>query len=150
MENAKTTLQTVWNGDSKGKGSIKTNHLDTNIAIPESLGGNGEGAEPKEILISSATACFTMTLTGVLQGRKLPVDKITIDTESTTTKEDGFQITHYPHLFLPVDATEDQVQTAERAIELADKACKIGNLLRKAGVQIHVEGKVSTSDGAED
>src|SRR5690625_3360770 len=110
MANDTTILKTVWNGDATGKGNIKANFLETDIAIPKPLGGNGEGAEPKEILIASATACFTMTLTGMLQGRKLLVEKITMDTESTKSKEEGFKIIHSPHIILSAGTTDVQIQ----------------------------------------
>ncbi|MDY0406467.1 OsmC family protein [Virgibacillus sp. 179-BFC.A HS] len=149
MADGKTKLKTVWNGGAKGSGNIKANYLETNIAIPESSGGSGKGAEPKELLITSATACFTMTLTGMLEGRKLPVTQMTVDTESTKSKEEGFKITHSPHITLDIDATEAQVQSAHKAIEIADKRCEVGNLLRKAGVQIKAEGKVSIESDVE-
>lgn len=142
MANAKTHLKTVWNGGAKGSGSIKANYLETNIAIPESLGGSGEGSEPKEILITSATACFVMTLTGMLEARKLPVSKVTVDTESTKSKEE-FQILHVTDITLSAEATDDQVEAAHKSIEMADKRCEVGNMLRKADVQIKAEGKVS-------
>ena len=147
MADAKTNLKTVWNGGIKGSGSINANYLETNIAIPESLGGSGEGAEPKEILITSATACFTMTLAGMLEGRKLPVTKMTMNTESTKSKEEGFTIMHSPHITLSADATNDQIQSAHKAIEIADRRCEVGNLLRKADVQIKAEGAVSVKEG---
>src|SRR5690625_2705694 len=147
MADAKTNLKTVWNGGVKGSGSIKANYLETNIAIPESLGGSGEGAEPKEILITSATACFTLTLTAMLEGRKLPVTKINVETESTNTKEEGFTIMHSTYIILSAGATDDHIQSAQKAIEIADKRCEVGNLLRKADVQIKADGKVSTASG---
>lgn len=70
MADLKTNLKTVWDGNTKGNGRIKANFLETNIAIPESLGGSGEGAEPKELLITSAAACYTMTLVTMLETRK--------------------------------------------------------------------------------
>jgi len=144
MSNEKTNLKTVWNGGAKGSGTIKANYLETNIAIPEALGGSGEGAEPKEILVTSATACFIMTLTGMLQGRKLSVAKITMDTESTHSKEEGFKIIHVPHITLSAGSTEDQVESAQKAIEVANRRCEVGNILRKADVDIKADGKVST------
>lgn len=132
MANDATHLKTVWNGDATGKGNIKANFLETDIAIPEASGGNGEGADPKELLISSATACFTMTLIGMLQGRRLPIDKVTVDTESTNSEEVGFKITHSPHITLSSDATDKQLESANKAIEIANERCAVGNMLKKS------------------
>jgi lipoyl-dependent peroxiredoxin len=140
---AKINLKTVWNGNTKGTGIIKANYLETKIAIPELLGGSGEGTEPKELLVTSAVACYTMTLAAMLETRKLPVAGLTMDSEATNSKEEGFKIIHYPHIILSADATEEQIQSANRAIVAADKGCAVGNMLKKADVQIGVEGKVS-------
>ncbi|SDI57211.1 OsmC family protein [Natribacillus halophilus] len=143
MADTKTNLKTVWSGGAKGSGSIKVNDLETNIAIPESLGGSGEGADPKEILLTSATACFIMTLTGMLEGRKIPVSSIDVDTESIKSKEEGFKIIHDTRITVSADATEAQIQSAHKTIEIADNKCEVGNMLRKADVQIKAEGNVS-------
>jgi peroxiredoxin-like protein len=138
----KTNLKTVWYGNTKGNGKIQTNNLETNIAIPEALGGSGEGAEPKGLLVSSAVACYTMTLVAILEARKLPVARLTMDSEASNSKEEGFKIIHYPHIILSANATEDQIQLANRAIMAADKGCAVGNMLKKADVQIEIKGKV--------
>ncbi|WP_338789550.1 OsmC family protein [Metabacillus sp. FJAT-53654] len=121
------------------------------MAIPESSGGTGEGAEPKGLLVSSAAACYSMTLVAMLEARKLNVTGLTMNTEATNSKEEGFKIIiiHYPHIILSADATEDQIQSANRAIVAADKAYAIGNMLKKADVQIDIEGKVSISSKEE-
>ena len=40
-----TKLKTTWNGNMKGNGTIKSDRLDTPIAIPNSLGGTGDGTD---------------------------------------------------------------------------------------------------------
>jgi peroxiredoxin-like protein len=149
MADLKTNLKTVWYGNIKGNGRIQANNLETNIAIPELLGGSGEGTEPKELLVTSAVACYKMTLVAMLETRKLPVAGLTMDSEASNSKEKGFKIIHYPHIILTADATEDQIQSANRAIVAADKGCTVGNMLKKADVQIDVEGKVSIASGEE-
>ncbi|PCD05032.1 osmotically inducible protein OsmC [Peribacillus simplex] len=137
---SKTKLKTVWYGNTKGNGKIQANDLETNIAIPESFGGSGEGAEPKGLLVNSAVACYTMTLVAMLETRNLPVAGFTMDSEASNSKEEGFKIIHYPHINF-VSATEDQIQSANRAILAADKGCSVGNMLKKANVQIDIEVK---------
>ncbi|MEC2074510.1 OsmC family protein [Metabacillus fastidiosus] len=142
MADLKINLKTFWNGNTKGNGGIKANYLETKISIPESLGGSGEGAEPKELLVASAVACYKMNLVAMLETRKLPVARFTMESEATDSKEKGFKIIHYPHIILSADATEEQIQSANRTIMAADKACVIGNMLKKADTQIDVEGKI--------
>ena len=147
MANVKKRLYTVWNGNTKGNGNIKTNNFDTKIAISESSGGSGEGTGPKELLVSSAASCYIMTLVSILETRNLPVVDLTMDSDVTVSKEKGFEIIHYPKITLSTDATEEQIQTANRAFVLADKGCAIGKLLKKADVQIDIDGKVSVQSG---
>lgn len=136
-------LKTIWNGNTKGNGSIQANNLEVNIAIPESSGGSGEGTGPKELLVSAAAACYTTTLAAILESRKLPVVELTMDSDVTVSKEEGFKIIHYPHIRVSAGATEEQIKTANKAFILADKGCSIGNMLKKADAQIDIEGKVS-------
>lgn len=39
----KTNMKAVWNGGIQGKGTLKAEHLETNIAVPESKGAVGTG-----------------------------------------------------------------------------------------------------------
>ena len=142
MAEMKTNLNIVWNGGIVGDGTLKAEYLDTRIAIPKALGGSGNGADPKELLVSSATTCYITTLAYMLESRKLPVVELTISSEGTIS-DSGFNITHAPQIVLSADATENQVQSAERAIGGADKGCEVGNLLKNAGVVIETDGKVS-------
>ncbi|MGE8081580.1 OsmC family protein [Peribacillus loiseleuriae] len=143
MANMNTSANAVWNGGVKGDGVLKTEFLDTKIAIPTVYGGSGNGAFPKEILVSSVTACYTGVLVSMIETRKLPVVELTVDSEAIIS-DDEFKITHHPHIVLSADATEKQIQSAHRATEAADKGCVVGNLLKKADVKIEIQGKVST------
>ncbi|WP_339227419.1 OsmC family protein [Oceanobacillus sp. FSL K6-2867] len=142
MAELKTNVKAVWNGGTAGDGTLKAGNLDTKIAIPKFLNGSGNGAGPKELLVSSATTCYIATLTSILENRKLPVVEHTITSEAIKSDQE-FSITHYPVIVLSADATEADVKSAERAIEGADRACEVGNLLKKAGIVIEAKGKVS-------
>src|SRR5690349_16770146 len=104
MANTKINTNAVWNGGVKGDGVLKAEFLDTNIAIPTELGGSGNGANPKEILVSSVTTCYTAVLVFMLENRKLPVAELTVDSEANIS-DDEFKITHQPHIVLTADAT---------------------------------------------
>ena len=143
MADMKINVNAVWNDGVTGNGALKTENLDAKIAIPTSLGGSGNGANPKEVLVSSVTTCYIATLTFALESRKLPVVELTVNSEANIS-DNEFKITHYPHIVLSADATEEQIQSAQRATEAADKGCEVGNLLKKADVKIEIQGKVSS------
>ena len=142
MAELTTNVDVVWNGGKTGQGTLKAEFLDTQVAIPIALEGSGDGADPKELLVSSAVTCYIATLTSILENRKLPIVENTMKSKGSIS-DDGFKITHYPKIVLSNDATEAQRKAAERAIEGADRACDIGNLLKKAGVIIESQGQVS-------
>ncbi|MGE7110348.1 OsmC family protein [Lysinibacillus sp. NPDC047702] len=148
MTGLKTNVNTVWYRNIKGNGRIKANQLQTQIAIPESFGGSGEGANPMEILVSAAAACYTSTLTITLDTQQLPIAGLTMDTEAIQSEE-GVRIVHFPHIVLAPDATEEQVQSAREAVVTAEQNCFIGNMLIKGGVQIEVKGEASLSSEAD-
>ncbi len=138
----KINVNAVWSGGITGNGTLKAEYLDTKIAIPTSLGGSGNGANPKEVLVASVTTCYTAILTSILENRKLPVAKLIVSSEADLS-DNEFTIIHYPEVVLSADASEEQVQSAQRATEEAEKECEVGNILKKADVEIKVLGKVS-------
>ncbi|WP_228552655.1 OsmC family protein, partial [Paenibacillus polymyxa] len=142
-------MNTVWYKDAKGDGRIKSDNLQTQIAIPVPKGGSGKGAEPQQLLISSAVACYTMTLAYMLDKNKLPVTGFFMDTEGNITQGDQLSITHRPHVVLNPGATHEDVSMTEDFIQKAEENCHIGQLLIKAGVSVGTQGKV-TIDSGED
>ena len=142
MAENKTNLDIIWNGGTTGNGTLKGEYLDTRIAIPTSMKGSGDGTDPKELLVSSAATCYITTLAYMLETRKLSVAELTMKSEATMS-DSGLKFTHFPQILLTADATENQIQSAERAIDGADKACEVGNLLKNTGVVIEIEGEVS-------
>lgn len=121
--------------------------MQTQIAIPVPKGGSGEGAEPQQLLMSSAVACYTMTLAYMLDRKKVPVAGFFMDTEGNIAKGDQLSITHRLHVVLNSGASNEDVTMAEALILQAEKDCHIGQLLIKAGVPVGTEGKVSIDSG---
>ncbi|MDP1421436.1 OsmC family protein [Peribacillus simplex] len=137
-----TNANVVWNNGVKGNGVLKTEFLDAKVAIPTVLGGSGDGAFPKEVLVASVTACYTSVLVSMAESRGLPVVEISVDSEASISDD---KIIHHPQLVLSENATDKQVQSAERLFVAADKGCVVGNLLKKADVKIEVQGEIFTT-----
>src|SRR5690625_124650 len=116
-----STLKLKWTGDSKG---------------------SGEGFAPIDLLGSSAGACLALTLVNLMDIRKLPVTDFSMEIE-VTKNDNTYSITHYPKIRLSSEATEKELQGAKRAVESVDKRCKIGNVLKEAGVKITIEPSVT-------
>ena len=135
-------LKTVWNGTTKGTGTITADKMDTQIAIPTVSGGSGEGANPTELLAASAASCYAMTLIALTAARNLPVKNLTMATDAVNSKDQGLKMVHYPEVSMPENTTEEEIKFVERAFNTADMGCHVGNLLKRADAEIKIEGKI--------
>ena len=138
-------MQSTWTGGFKGQGKIAGDGWGIGIGIPTKLGGSGAGADPKSLFTASTLACFTATLRAITEGKKVPVETISVDTEAEAG-DDNFTIRHVAHITLVVGSTEADTTAAKAAIERADKICAVGNIARKAGVTINVDADVRIAD----
>ncbi|MBS4430650.1 osmotically inducible protein OsmC [Pectobacterium punjabense] len=137
-----TELKTTWTGTLKGNGKIQGDDLDVGIAIPASFGGSGAGAEPNTFLISSAAACYAMTLIGMLEARKIQVVDLEVKTKGTESKEAGIGVAHSVLLTVSSETSQEGIDTAAKLIVSAEKSCMIGNILRNSGFVFNVNGEV--------
>ena len=103
-------LKTVWNGSTKGSGTITADKMDTQIAIPTVSGGSGDGANPTELLAASAASCYAMTLIALTAARSLPVLSLSMATDAVNSKKQGLKIVHYPEVNMP--KSEDYLSAA--------------------------------------
>lgn len=142
------SMTTAWTGGFKGTGAIEGEGFSLPTGIPTSLGGSGNGAAPKELFTAATAACFTATLRAISEGKKVPVDTLSVDT-AAEAGDDSFTITHTAHVELAHGSSEADIETAKRAIESADNICAVGNLAKKAGVVIDVVADVTTAAAVE-
>lgn len=138
MADAKIDLETTWEGGFKGQGLIKGDGFEIATAIPTALGASGVGADPKQLYVAAATACFTATLRAITEGKKVPVEAISVTTNAVAGEKD-FSIVHTVKMTLSADAGDAGAQAAHEAADRADKICAVGNLVRAAGVEITKE-----------
>lgn len=120
-----THLKTVWNGSTKGTGTITADKMDTQIVIPTISEGSGEGANPTELLAGSATSCYTMTLIALIAARNLLVKNLTMATDAVNSKDQGLKIMHYPEVSMPETSTEEEIKFVEHAFNTEDMGLKI-------------------------
>lgn len=137
-----TELKVTWTGNSKGKGIIKGNQGEIPIAIPKEVNGSGEGLNPKELLTSSASSCFFMTFVYMIESQKLPITDFSMETKSDGLKDNNFTITHYPIIELSESSTDEDEILVQKALEMADKNCAVGNFLKNAGTKILLKNTI--------
>lgn len=129
-----------WKGEVKGEGSLEANSFTTPIAIPAIKGGTGGGANPKDLMIASASTCFLMTLVGMLKKERLVAAEIRLAASSAPAENYPLHIRYQLTASLESDATDDNIETVHRLATTANESCALGELLRKAGVKIDLDG----------
>ena len=79
MEDLQFEAQAQWSGTGKqGAGTMIVGEQSFEYSAPASMGGQGIGYSPEDLLVSAVTACYSGTLFGVLTRRKLAVKRVGI------------------------------------------------------------------------
>jgi len=134
------TVQGQWTGGRDGKGQIAATGLHSPISVDASMGGQGIGTNPDELLIASLQSCYLMTLGIHLEMNKLSYHSMDIRSEGIVSEEGGLHfesITHYPVLVLEASANTADYKQAEDVLAKAEEHCMISKAL-KGNVHIHV------------
>jgi peroxiredoxin-like protein len=125
-----------WTGDLHGKGIIQNERgtFTTEFAVPTSFGGPEAKTNPEEIFLSSACACYLVTLAMIVEKMRLPVKKLTCTAEGkvTTDQRDGHhfrEIALYPHFEMEGNGDKHDEAIA-RAVLLAEQRCIISRAVK--------------------
>ncbi len=145
MAEHRFSLKGSWTGGRNGEGKISAGAVSSDVSAPKDLAGPGKGTNPEELLLSSVSTCYLITLAAVLERRKLEYKSLDLDSELYVVTEPGLKVTkivHRPKLRLAPGATLEQLETAKAATDRAEKACIISAAMR-GNVEVHVEPEVS-------
>ena len=132
-----------WQGGRGGVGEVAGDHVITRISLPLALGGAARGTNPEEMLVSTAAACFLITLGIVLEKRGIAFDRLDVTSIGTMDAEKlkFTKLVHQPTIHILSSVTADQRATLGDAVKLAEKMCLISNAIRG-----NVEVDVTWSD----
>ncbi|MGA4513439.1 OsmC family protein [Staphylococcus caledonicus] len=127
-------VQTKWQGGRDEVGTVNGDVLSEQISIPSSLGGNGTGTNPDEVLVSAASSCYIISLAATLERAKFSNVTLTVDSVGTAIFENGKfrmdKITHYPSISIPDNEKENLKKRLPKLLEIADNNCMISNSIR--------------------
>lgn len=133
-----------WEGGRNGNGIMTTNGVEIPVSAPADLAGPGMGSNPEELLITSASTCYTITLAAILSKRGINYSHIEINSEGVVQEEGNTltfkEIIHRPVIILSY-GDEEKKKVVEQLAEQAEKACFIGKTL-KPGVTISVQPEI--------
>ena len=106
-----------------------------NIDGPESIGGEGKGVRPMEMVLMALGSCSVFDLTTILQKQRQEIEDIQVEVEAQRREE-------IPNIFTKIHITftlrgKIDLEKAQRAAELAvKKYCSVHDMLANGGVDI--------------
>jgi osmotically inducible protein OsmC len=110
-------------GTSKGD----TGHLDTKLAFPKSMGGDGNGTNPEELFAAGYSACFLGALGLVARNAGVKLGEHSLDAEVDLIKDDtSFHI----GVRLTLTAPDLDKATAEDLLNKAHEVCPYSKATR--------------------
>jgi peroxiredoxin-like protein len=138
-------LKASWPGLRNDVGEIETGNLKTKVSIPSEMEGPGIGTNPDEMLLGAAATCYIITLAAMLQRSGLEKEDLTMESEGIVDVTKGVitykKIIHRPHIVLHTDATEKNIELAQRLAKKAETSCMISRAIQ-GNVEIEVHAIV--------
>jgi len=138
-------VQTNWEGGRESVGQLNGDVIDEQISIPAGLGGNGNGTNPDELLVSAASSCYIISLAAVLERAgfsDIQISQTSIGLaifENTKFRMDT--ITHFPEITINSEQKERLDKRLPQLLKVADNNCMISNAL-KGNVTIKITPKI--------
>jgi Ohr subfamily peroxiredoxin len=114
--------------------------VDLEMAIPQSMGGSGNGSNPEQLFAAGYAACFHSAVQGVARAMKIDVSDSTVGgrVEIGSNGEGGFQLAVALDVVLP-GVPED---VAKQIVDQAHLVCPYSNATRG-----NIEVSLSVSEG---
>lgn len=122
-----TATATAWGRD--GRAISSDGRLDLMLAMPEEMGGTGEGTNPEQLLAAGWAACFGTTLELVARSQGLDATEVAVTAEVSLVPNGrgGFELAAVIRVELPMHL---QGETGRSLIEAAHRHCPYSNATR--------------------
>lgn len=106
-----------------------------NIDGPDSIGGEGKGVRPMELVLIALGSCSVFDLTTILEKQRQEIEDIQVEVEGQRREEIPNIFTKI-HITFKLKGNIDEVK-AQKAAELAvKKYCSVHDMLAAGGVDI--------------
>jgi len=128
-------LKTLYTAEALATGAGRAGHvrssdgrIDMDLALPESMGGSGNGANPEELFAAGYSACFHSALQGVARRAKADLGDSSVGAKVGIGPNDagGFQLEVTLEVVIP-DLPHDR---ARELVEKAHLVCPYSNATR--------------------
>ncbi|WKK58048.1 OsmC family protein [Sphingobacterium sp. BN32] len=115
--------------------SAPSSSVKVNIDGPDSIGGEGKGVRPMELVLIALGSCSVFDLTTILEKQRQEIEDIQVEVEGQRRDEIPNIFTKI-HITFKLKGNIDEVK-AQKAAELAvKKYCSVHDMLAAGGVDI--------------
>ena len=129
MDTILYTAEALSTGDGRN-GHVRTTsgRVDLDLAVPQSMGGSGNGSNPEELFAAGYAACFHSALLAVARQEKLKLEYETVGGRVHVGPNDagGFQLAVELEVVIPNLSLAD----AQRLADAAHQICPYSNATR--------------------
>lgn len=126
----KHIVDTAWQGNMKFDALVSGHHVIMD-ALPV-VGGNDEGARPKELMLASLAGCTGMDVVSILKKMRVELQYFNIRVEAEMTEEHP---KHYTAMHIIYEFKGDglELEKLQKAVKLSqDQYCGVSTAYRKA------------------
>lgn len=126
----KHIVDTAWQGNMKFDALVSGHHVIMD-ALPV-VGGNDEGARPKELMLASLAGCTGMDVVSILKKMRVELQYFNIRVEAEMTEEHP---KHYTAMHIIYEFKGDglELEKLQKAVKLSqDQYCGVSTAYRKS------------------
>ena len=126
----KHTVDTLWEGNMKFDAVVSGHHVIMD-ALP-AVGGNDEGARPKELMLAALAGCTGMDVISILGKMRVEPTYFNVKVEAEMTEEHPKHYTSM-HIIYEFKGENLDMEKLQKAIDLSqERYCGVSYMYRKA------------------
>src|SRR5690606_54770 len=122
--------------------SSELSTVKVNIDGSDSIGGEGKGVRPMELVLMALGSCSVFDLTTILQKQRQQIDDIQVEVKGDRREEIPNIFTNI-HLSFILKGNIDEVKAQEAAELAVKKYCSVHDMLAAGGVNITYSLKIN-------
>jgi len=126
----KHSVDTIWQGNMKFDALVSGHHVAMD-ALP-AVGGNDEGARPKELMLAALAGCTGMDVVAILKKMRIEPEYFNIKVDAEMTEEHPKHYTSM-HLIYQFKGENLELDKLQKAVDLSqERYCGVSVAYRKA------------------
>lgn len=119
-------------GRAQNEGRLVLGGHSLSCSAPAVMNGKGVGTNPEELLISAVACCYSLTLAGVLQMRKLPATEIETSVEGVVVRDGSLHFDRITVNPTVRGADPGKEENYRNAADAARDRCFIGSTVKNS------------------